>query len=155
MNHNFNGEPLNACHHPYDDDYMTFDKITGHYVLTEKAIVDKCGVDIRARLLDTSTVNPETLISVLVTTVSDMVYEYIHQFSIYNDYQDKIIATIPSMRNIILRAMAYQAHHVMFVGNLYNSTDLNEQKTAINQLCKDILSKTIPELGRSILYGGV
>lgn len=68
---------------PYSDDYMVFDKIKGHYVLTEKALFEKCGTDIRTRLSDNSTVNPDTVINMLLSTVSDCVYAYIHESSAY------------------------------------------------------------------------
>lgn len=76
----------------YIDDYMIFDETTGHYVLTEKAIVERCAVDIRARLTAANAAAPEAIINRLCRTVSDDIYSFIHNYNIYIRRQDWLIA---------------------------------------------------------------
>lgn len=140
---------------PYSDDNMTFDENVGQYVLTEKAIMENCAIDLRSRLTESGAISPDLIIGRLVRTVSDMVYGYIHKFNVNNPKQDRIIATVPSARTMIRRAMEYQAEHVMLVGNLTYSEKPEERQNAINELCKSVLETVLPELGRSILYSGV
>ena len=96
------------CFKPYDDEFMSFNKITHQYILTEKALLSK-GIDIRARMAATATVSPENVIQTLVETVSDMIYQYIHDQSMDNDSQDWLIAHNPRLRQLIQRAMFAQA----------------------------------------------
>lgn len=140
--------------YPYSDDFMRYDEVTGHYVLTERALVERLAVDLRSRLAETSTVNPENVIENFLRTVSDMVYEYVHTYNADNSGQDRWIATLPEFRPILQRAMEYQAMYVAHVGNLYLSVDANERENAIDVLCKNILGTVVPRLGVSILYTG-
>lgn len=139
--------------YPYNDEYMVVDKLTGHYVLTEAALLSR-GIDLRARLSETSTVSPDNVIDNIVQTASDMIYQFIHMHNADNQTQDKLILTVPSMRPFIYRAMLYQAVYVCNVGNLYLSKDKTERAAAIDELAKSILNNTLPELGVSILYLG-
>lgn len=140
--------------YPYTDDFMEFDEPSGHYILTEKALVEKAGLDVRARILATSTVNPETVVEKLRKTTSDMVYQYIHEFNVDNLRQDYLIAKIPELRPIVMKAMLYQAEHICFNGNGYFSPVKEDRQNAINELCKSVLNTVIPCLGASILYTG-
>lgn len=137
---------------PYNDDYMIYNKLTGRYILTEKAFTD-FGYNLRAQIVRSGTANPENIISGFFRTVSDMVYGYIHRFG-DNVQKDRLIAGLQSLRDIILQAMLYQAAYVYLNGNLLLSTDDNERKKAIDQMCIDILSTIVPELHNSILYAG-
>ena len=139
--------------YPYDDDYMVFDKSVNQYVLTEQALLSR-GVDIRAELSATATVTPESVINDFVRLASDMIYGYIHDFSANNMAQDRYIACIPSLRPIIMNAMIYQSKYVYFNGNLSLSTKLEEREAAIDKTAIQWLGRTVPELGRSILYVG-
>lgn len=140
---------------PYSDDYMFYDERSGHYELTEKALMEVYGINIRARLAATSTVNPESVIQNFTRTVSDMVYQFIHGHNVNNKRQDFLISIIPELREIIQRAMGYQAVYVMNVGNLYLSTKPEERANAIDYLCQSVLGNAVPCLGVSILYSGV
>lgn len=140
---------------PYSDDYLFYNEITGHYELTEKALIEKAGVNIRARMSATAAISPETAINNLTQTVSDMIYQFIHDHNVNNDRQDCLIATIPELRQIILKAMCYQALYVLNVGNLYLSTKPEERANAIDYLAQSVLNNTVRCLGCSILYGGV
>ena len=143
----------NSC--PYSDDYLFYDAGSGHYVLTEKALMEVYGIDVRARIAQTSTVNPESVIRNFTRTVSDMVYQFIHEHNVDNCRQDFLIAHVPELRDIIQRAMGYQAVYVMNVGNLYLSAKPEERASAIDYLCQSVLNNVVPVLGVSILYGGV
>lgn len=134
---------------PYSDDYMTFDKTTGHYVLTEKALLEKCGTDIRTRLSDNATVNPDTVINMLLSTVSDSIYAYIHDSSAYPKQKDCLIAYSQELRGVIQKAMEQQAIYVMLNGDLYMSTSASEEGRELNKLSKSIL------LNSGLLYSGV
>ena len=140
---------------PYSDDYLFYDENTNHYILTEKALVENVGVNLRERMAETSLVNPETVIKNFTRTVSDMIYQFIHEHNVDNSRQDYLIATVPELRKIIQKAMEYQAVYVLNVGNLYLSTKREERAAAIDYLAQSILGDTVPCLGISIIYGGV
>ena len=86
---------------PYTDDFMRFDEQSGHYVLTEKAITDKCGIDLRARLSQDKTVNADIVINRICCTVSDMIYSFIHELTSCDKRQECLIATVPELRNAV------------------------------------------------------
>ncbi len=140
---------------PYSDDYLFYDETTGHYVLTEKALVENVGVNLRERMAETALVNPDTAIKSFTRTVSDMIYQFIHEHNVDNRKQDRLIATIAELRQIIQKAMEYQAIYVLNVGNLYLSVKPEERAVAIDYLAQSILGNVVPCLGISIIYGGV
>lgn len=148
MQINFNCPPA------YSDDYMIYDELTGHYVLTEKALIENVGVNLRERMSEGALITPETAIKSFTRTVSDMIYQFIHEHNIDNARQDRLIATFPALRQIIQKAMEYQAVYVLNVGNLYLSTKPEERAVAIDYLAQSILGNVVPCLGVSILYGG-
>lgn len=138
---------------PYDDAYMRFDKLTHQYILEEKALLSK-GIDIRARMAATATVSPENVIQTLVETVSDMVYQYIHDRSMDNNAQDWIIAHDPQFRLLIQRAMIAQAVHVINLGNLYLSSRAEDRENAINAVAKSLLDNVVCCAGNAITFTG-
>lgn len=140
---------------PYSDDYLFYDETTERYVLTEKALVENVGVNLRERMGETALVNPDTAIKSFTRTVSDMIYQFIHEHNVDNRKQDHLISTVPELRQIIQKAMEYQAVYVLNVGNLYLSVKPEERAVAIDYLAQSILSTTVPCLGISIIYGGV
>ena len=139
---------------PYSDDYMVWDETTNHYVLTEKALLEKVGLNLRARMGDRSLISPEIAIKNFNTTVSDMIYQFIHEHNINNAAQDRLIGTVPELRCIIQRAMELQAVYVSVQGNLYLSTKPEERAVAIDYLAQSKLGTVVPCLGISILYTG-
>lgn len=139
----------------YNTDYLEYDELTGHFVLTEKALTDSVGLDLRSRIGEGITVNPEAVISRFLKLTSDMVYGYIHKYNINNKRQDEILAKTASGREIIQRAMEYQALYMATVGNLSYSVKPDERAVAIDETCKTVLNTTIPEIGVCILYTGV
>lgn len=139
--------------YPFDDDYMVFDELMGQYVITEKALMDR-GINIRARLSETAAVTPEAVISTLVHTASDMIYQFIHEHNVDNAAQDCFIAKCPQVRPVIFRALLYQAVYICNVGNLYLSTKDEERGKAIDKLAESVLGNVIPGFGISLLYTG-
>lgn len=137
------------------DDYIKLDALTGHYVLTEKALTDNLGLDLRSRLSEGATVNPEAVINSFLRLASDMVYGFIYKHNINNKKQAAIIRCVPAARQIVSRAMEYQALYLANVGNLSYSTNPEERKNAIDETCKAVLNTTIREIGHSLLYTGV
>ena len=135
---------------PYSDDYLFYDETTGHYVLTEKALVENVGVNLRERMAETALVNPDTAIKSFTRTVSDMIYQFIHEHSIDNRRQDSLISSVPELRQIIQKAV-----YVLNVGNLYLSVKPEERAVAIDYLAQSVLGNVVPCLGISIIYGGV
>ncbi|MEE1279675.1 MAG: hypothetical protein UHH95_02450 [Oscillospiraceae bacterium] len=109
----------------------------------------------RERLAITRCPSPEYVINGILEDVSDMVYNYIHDFNDDNDRQDYIIANVNSARAIIEKAMINQTEYVIKEGNLYLSLDDNERSKAFSEQAHKILSRTIKEIGTSILYTGV
>lgn len=140
---------------PYSDYYIKYDELTGHYILTERDLIESVGLDLRTRIGEGATVNPEAVISRFLQLTSDMVYGYIHKHNINNKRQDEIIAKTSAGREIIRRAMEYQALYLANVGNLSYSTKPDERAVAIDETCKAVLYTTIPEVGICILYTGV
>ncbi len=140
---------------PYSDDYLFYDETTGHYVLTEKALVENVGVNLRERMAETALVNLDTAIKSFTRTVSDMIYQFIHEHNVDNRKQDHLIATVAELRQIIQKAMEYQAVYVLNVGNLYLSVKPEERAVAIDFLAQSVLGNVVPCLGISIIYGGL
>ena len=138
---------------PYVDDYLSFDEISNQYILTERALLDY-GIDLRARLAGRKAVSPEAIINGLLTTVSEQIYGFIHEYSLDNARQDVILARSPEVRPYMYRALMQHAIHVLNVGNLTYSVKAEERASAINGIAKQILGQTIPTLGKSILYTG-
>lgn len=138
---------------PYSDELMRYDELTNMYYLTEQALILR-GIDLRARLSMTNSPSPEYVINGLLETVSELIYNYIHEFSMNNEYQDKIINHIEQARSIVYKALLQQAVYMLKVGNLTLSVDENVRRHAIDTSAISTLSTTITEVGASILYRG-
>ncbi len=138
---------------PYSDDILKFEELTGHYILTEKAL-EANGIYMRARLSRNRTVNVTAVIDRTLRRVSEMIYNYIHAFNIDNRRQDRLISEIPSLRNIIQRAMLSQAEYLLMTGDLSRSVDGAKRALAIDESAKDTLNTVVPELGVPITYSG-
>lgn len=139
---------------PYNDELMYFDDATNHYILREQALIRQ-GIDLRSRLAQTKAPNATYVINGLLNTASDMIYDYLHKFSVDNARQDCIVATLPSLRAIIQKAMLQQAIYILKVGNLSLSVDDNERQKAIDYSAINTLNTTVKEIGVPITYMGV
>lgn len=145
---------MNNSTYPLTDALMQFDEESGRYVLTEEALVQN-GTDLRARLSYTNTPNVTGIITRHLNRVSDVIYDYIHSYSMNNINQDRYIAKIPTLRRYIYKAMLAQSEYMLLNGDLTMSTDARERANAIDFNAKAVLETVVPELGRSILYAGV
>lgn len=140
--------------YPYDDEYMFFDKSTGHYVLTEKYVIEQLGIDLPSRINERNAINPSALVARFLKQASNMVYNYIHEFNTANCLQDLLIAKIPSLRLLIMEAMGEQFYYLSTVGDVSRSTDKERRAMSIDKNCEAVLLRTVPELGTTILYMG-
>lgn len=140
--------------YPYNDDYMIFDESINRYVLTEKCITDKLGIDIAGRINARNAVNQQAMISRLLRLVSDHVYNFIHEHNVNTEKQDRFIAKVPSLRRIVQEAMEEQFLYVSQVGDLSRSPDKEKRLIYMDEQAKMILGRIVPELGFSILFTG-
>lgn len=145
---------MNNSTYPLTDALMQFDEESGRYVLTEEALVQN-GTDLRARLSYTNTPNITGIIRRHLDRVSDVIYDYIHSYSVHNINQDRYIAKIPTLRRYIYKAMLAQSEYMLLNGDLTQSPDPRDRANAIDYNAKAVLETVVPELGRSILYMGV
>lgn len=126
---------------------MKYDETTHRYRLTANY----------ARQLDTDIVNElknPNDIETLLEEVSDDIYNYIHEHSIYNDAQDLILSRTEGGRRVIFEAMKKQLLYVCAVGDASLFLDDNKRKFWISEKAKRVLLQTIPEMGCCILYAG-
>lgn len=140
--------------YPYNDDYMIFDESINRYVLTEKCITDKLGIDIAGRINARNAVNQQAMISRLLRLVSEHVYNFIHEHNVNTEKQDRFIAKVPSLRRIVQEAMEEQFLYVSQVGDLSRSPDKEKRLIYMDEQAKMILGRIVPELGFSILFTG-
>ena len=139
---------------PYSDELMIWDDITNQYKLTEKALIMR-GLDIRGKLARNKANSPEYVLNGFIDTVSEMIYNYLHQFSANNQAQDRIISGLASLRPILYRALLQQAIYMRRNGQLDINPDENLRKNAISPQSIQTLNTTVPELGVPITYTGV
>lgn len=140
--------------YPYSDEYMVFDDYSGRYVLTTKFVYDKIGVDMEGALKEREAINAQVLANRFLVEVSDDIYNYIHRYNVNNPRQDYFIATVPSLRKIIQKAMEQQFVYSRLNGLLGYSADKDVKTQAICPKAAETLAQTVPELGISILYTG-
>lgn len=138
---------------PYSNDLMIFDEETKQYRITEKALLSR-GIDLRSRLAQSKSSSPEFVINGLLEECTDLIYSYIHEFNVDNEYQDFLIATVPALRPIIYKALIKQAVYIIFNGNLSISTDITKRSLAIDETAKRTLDTVVCELGRAITFTG-
>lgn len=139
----------NCCPKPYSDEYMIFDEMTGHYVLTSKFALDRYGIDLFEGINDRNSANTQIAVSAFLKQVSNMIYNFIHSYTIYEKRQDLMIATNPHLRSVIQEAMGEQLVYMNMVGDLSRSTDKEKRELAIDENAKQIL------INSGICYAGV
>lgn len=138
---------------PFSDDNMTWDEEWQRYTLTEAGLRAH-GVNLRP-MLEAGLAEDTTLdIVEFCRIVSDLIYNYIHSFTVRNSLQDHWIASSSQARQIIERAMARQAQYMAARGNLSQSLDERHRDMDIDKSASGILSTTIPELGYALTYAG-
>lgn len=144
-------EKADNMEYPFNDDYMVFDKDEMRYILTPTYVSEKLGIDLVGEINERNGINPQIIAQNFLNRVSAIIYGYIHAHGINTAFQDYFIATIPSLRKIILNAMSYQFVYMKLKGDLTTSTELDKRRIAIDELAIQELNKTVPELNRSIL----
>ena len=140
--------------YPYSDEYMVFDEDTKRYVLTTKYVYDKIGVDMEGTLKEREAINAQVLANRFLVEVSDDIYDFIHKHNVNTARQDYWIASIPSLRKIIQKAMEQQFVYSRLNGLLGYSSDKDVQAQAVCPKAVNTLAQIVPELGISILYTG-
>lgn len=148
-------DTVNPVRYPYSDEYMIFDEDTKRYVLTPKYVYDKIGVDMEGALKEREAINATVLANRFLVEVSDDIYDFIHNHNVNTTRQDYWIAVVPSLRNIIQKAMEQQFVYSRLNGLLGYSSDKETQDKRICPKAINTLSQTVCELGQSILYTGV
>lgn len=139
--------PVNT--EPYDDEYMVFDQMTGHYVLTSKYVLDTYGIDLFDGVNDRNSVNAQIAVSAFLKRVSRIVYNFIHEYSLYDQRQDYLIAHNEYLRAVIQQAMGEQLVYMCDKGDLSRSTDREKRALAMDDNAKQIL------INSGICYSGV
>ncbi len=125
----------------------------GMFYLTEQELIEM-GIDLRARLAASKAAAPEYTIRMILETVTNTVYGYIHEFNNDNNAQDRLVATVPSLRNIIKTALEQQAYYLISLGDQALTLDDAKIKHMVSPHAKQTLNRTIPELGVPITYVG-
>ena len=140
--------------YPYSDDNMTFNETLNQYLLTENAL-RTFGVNLRARLSATSAVSQEQQITYIMYRISNIIYGFIHEHNNNTELQDYYLAHVPSLRQILFKAMLAQALYMFNVGALDDSTDEKLRTMTITNEAIRELNKSVPELRLpTILYSG-
>ncbi len=135
---------------PYSDDYLFFNEPTGQYELTEKAVLDRLGIN----LAESVKKNGGSFAEIL-KRVSLLTYRKIHEHSNDDAMRDYIIATTSTGRTLIFEAMLEQFFYMKQVGDLSLSVDKERRALYFSDTAYEILETNIPEIGHSILYAGV
>ena len=140
--------------YPYNDEYMIFDERTQRYRLTAKCVYERLGVDLEQAVKSRGAVNSQILVNRFLEDVSDDIYEYIHKYNLNTARQDYLIASVPSLRNIIQKAMEQQFLYSRLNGILGYAVEKEKRESRICEKSIDTLSQIAPEIGVSILYTG-
>lgn len=140
--------------YPYNDEYMIFDSDTNRYILTEKCVMDRIGLQLQEKVNERNAINQRAAINRILWQVSNAIYSYIHKFNYRTDIQDYIIAKVPSARKIIQSAMEEQLLYMSLKGDLSRSTDKEKRDMYIDETAKSMCEMRLPEIGIPIIYTG-
>ena len=140
--------------YPYNDDYMIFNEKTNQYILTAKAVFEYYGIDLESETKGFN--NGNIAVEAILKTVSNHVYNFIHEHNTNNAFQDYIIAATEKGRDIIKRAMLEQFVYIRSVGDLSRSTDRYKREMWFDKQAENILFENIEYNGRRycLLYTG-
>lgn len=138
---------------PINDEFMVFDENSKRYILTEKCILDECGINLSQRFNTRGTANSKILINAFLNRISLKLYSFIYTHN--NQCALEFIAAhCASARNILKEAMKSQVMYELLVGDLSMSTDVTKRDLAIDATAKSILLQTVVETGACLLYTG-
>ena len=138
----------------YDRDLMTYDELTGQFILTEAATIRE-GLTLRARLSRKKDADPTTIINYVLRLASNQIYNYLHKFSIDNARQNGIIAHNREAQMVVYRAMVEQLNSILMNGDLSRSVDKAKRAFMIDENAKEQLNLVVPTLGIPLTYQGV
>lgn len=141
--------------YPYSDNFMIFDETSKRYVLTNEYVRQRLGIDLIGSASERDFSNSEIAVKHFLEEISDDIYNFIHAHNINTAKQDLLIAYVPSLRNILQKAMGQQVIYARMNGMLAYSTDKDKAYMAVCPKAKQTLLQVVPELGYSILYTGV
>jgi hypothetical protein len=138
----------------YNRDLMTYDELTGQFILTEAATIRE-GLTLRARLSRKKDADPTTIINYVLRLASNQIYNYLHKFSIDNARQNGIIAHNSDAQTVVYRAMVEQLNSILMNGDLSRSVDKAKRALMIDENAKEQLNLVVPTLGIPLTYQGV
>lgn len=141
--------------YPYSDDFMVFDEENKRYVLTNEYVRQRLGIDLIGSANERDFSNAEIAIKHFLEEISDDIYNFIHAHNVNTAKQDYLIANVPSLRNIMQKAMGQQVIYARMNGMLAYSTDKDKQYMSVCPKSQQTLLQIVPEIGISILYTGV
>lgn len=136
------------------DNIMIFDEISKQFILTEQATLDN-GIQLRARLSRKKNTDPTSVIMSLTRRVSNIIYNYLHQFSLNNMAQNEFIASNEECRYIVYRAMIEQLEYMLMNGDLSRSPEISKRQLFIDESAKQTLNTVISSIGIPLTYMGV
>lgn len=136
------------------DNIMIFDEISKQFILTEQATLDN-GIQLRARLSRKKNTDPTSVIMSLTRRVSNIIYNYLHQFSLNNMAQNEFIASNEECRYIVYRAMIEQLEYMLMNGDLSRSPEISKRQLFFDESAKQTLNTVIPSIGVPLTYMGV
>lgn len=149
--------------YPISDEHIFYDFEEHRYILTPKYVLDKLGIDLKARLNKSGNVSDENIAGAVLDQISREVYNYVYEQSNQNDYQEYVIAKTESGFKVIRDAMREQVLYFLTNGDLSVYSGVNVVKgsvmpefyvRAISPNAKKVLTRVIPEIGTSIVYEG-
>lgn len=126
------------CIEPYNDDFLIFDELSGRYVITEEGLKRK-GIFLRERLERYPAVDATTVINAFCESVANLVYTFLHTYSVYPCALDEFIAHSTEARRAIFNAEAEQAKYVYFNGDLTLSIKEEERRNYMSPTAAAIL----------------
>lgn len=87
-----------------NDDYMTYDLASHRYILTEKALMDDKGIDIRAQFSQ----QPDVDVPAFLKRVSLIVYTWLYRGA-KNVYESEYALSLPQFRDVLKEGLEEQA----------------------------------------------
>lgn len=152
--------------YPYGDDAMVYDLDEHRYILTEQCVLKELNINLGVRLNSRGSATVQKVPSEILDQISQTIYGEIYKCSIFNDFQEYLLAKMPSARKIIKEAMKQQVLYFLVNGDTsrYSGIDIKNSKaldlkvlrnkSVLDPRTEQILWKPIKETGLSILYSG-
>lgn len=124
---------------PFNDDYLTYDDVSGRYIITERGL-EKKGIFLRTRIERFNVEYASIVIDAYCETVAAHVYNYISSFAVNPYGLAETIAHDPNLRRVIYNAQAEQAKYVYFNGDATLSNKPEERNNYLGKGAVDILT---------------